>query len=53
MVIARRHLIREGFVSIFHVWSRCVRKAWLLGVDFDSGRDLTHRKAWVNENKKQ
>jgi len=47
MVIARRHLIREGFVSTYHVWSRCVRKAWLLGKDFDSGRDLTHRKAWV------
>jgi len=49
MVIARRHLIREGFVSTYHVWSRCVRKVWLQRKDFDSGRDLTHRKAWVKD----
>jgi len=47
MVIVHRLVIRKGFVSTYHVWSRCVREAWLLGKDFDLGQALTNKKAWV------
>lgn len=34
-------------VCILHVIQRCVRKAWLAGVDKESGKDYSFRKEWI------
>jgi hypothetical protein len=31
----------------YHVVGRCVRRAWLWGVDEYSGKDYSHRKQWI------
>ena len=33
----------------YHCMGRCVRRAWLWGVDPYAGKDYSHRKAWVIE----
>jgi REP element-mobilizing transposase RayT len=33
----------------YHVVARCVRRAWLWGLDEYAGRDYSHRKTWVLE----
>jgi hypothetical protein len=33
----------------YHVVGRCVRRAWLWGVDEYTGKDYSHRKDWVIE----
>jgi REP element-mobilizing transposase RayT len=45
---------RQALVSLkdtpyYHVIARCVRRAWLWGVDEYAGRDYSHRKEWVLE----
>ena len=44
---ARREIVREGEPGIFHCWSRCVRRAFLLGKDPLTGRDNSHRRDWI------
>jgi len=43
---ARREIIRQGQPGIFHVFSQCVRQAFLLGIDRTTGRDYNHRRQW-------
>ena len=45
----RRNVVDEDQVGVYHVWSRCVRRAWLCGEDPLTGRDWRHRKAWFFE----
>ena len=48
MTYARAHLIDpEG--GVYHVCSRCVRRAWLCGVDRETGYNFDHRRAWLEE----
>ena len=47
MTIARREVVSEGEISIFHCISRCVRRAFLCGEDTYSGRNYEHRKEWI------
>ena len=44
---ARRHIVQEAFVGVYHCIARCVRRAFLCGTDSYSGRDYSHRKAWI------
>jgi hypothetical protein len=44
---ARRDIVQEAFVGVYHCIARCVRRAFLCGTDSYSGRDYSHRKAWI------
>ena len=47
MTRARRNLVDLALTPYYHVVGRCVRRAFLCGVDAYSQRDYSHRKAWV------
>ena len=47
MTYARKNLVSLRDTSYYHVVARCVRRAWLWGVDDYAGRDYSHRKEWV------
>ena len=47
MTYPRSHLVDASASGIYHVQSRCVRRAWLCGTDPQSGRDFSHRRAWI------
>jgi REP element-mobilizing transposase RayT len=53
MTYARKTLVSLNDTPYYHVISRCVRRAWLWGVDEFSGRDYSHRKEWVLERMHQ
>jgi REP element-mobilizing transposase RayT len=44
---ARRKIVNENQVGVYHCIARCVRRAFLCGVDRSTGRDYNHRKKWV------
>ncbi len=44
---ARRYIVHEECVGVYHCIARCVRRAFLCGTDSYSGRDYSHRKAWI------
>ena len=48
MTYARAHLV-DPKGGVYHVCSRCVRRAWLCGVDRETGFDFDHRRAWLEE----
>jgi putative transposase len=47
MGLPRSLYVKEGDEGVYHCFSRCVRRAFLCGIDKDSGRDFSHRKAWI------
>ena len=47
MTYARAHLVNPDTSGLYHCTSRCVRRAWLFGVDPVSGKSYEHRKNWV------
>jgi len=49
----RQNIVIEGVPQVFHCVARCVRRAFLCGVDGYSGRDYEHRKGWVKERLKE
>ena len=49
MGYARHSLVSLSDTSYCHVIARCVRRAWLWGVDEYAGRDYSHRKQWILE----
>jgi REP element-mobilizing transposase RayT len=44
---ARRNLVNDDQVGVYHCIARCVRRAFLCGVDPYNGRNYNHRKKWV------
>ena len=46
---ARKEIVRQGKYGIYHCWSRCVRRAFLLGHDKLTGNDYNHRREWMIE----
>ncbi len=49
MALPRSKYVQEGQEGVYHCFSRCVRRAFLYGFDTLTGRDFSHRKAWLVE----
>ena len=44
---ARREIVNEDDISVYHCMARCVRQAFLCGFDAASGKNFDHCKAWI------
>ena len=49
MTQARRQLVPPGSDGAYHCVQRCVRRAFLCGVDAYTGESFEHRKQWVEQ----
>jgi hypothetical protein len=47
MGLPRSRYVQEGVEGVYHCYSRCVRRAFLFGVDPVTGQDYSHRKTWI------
>ena len=46
---ARKHLVCVSETPCYHVPARCVRRAYLCGMDRYSGKSYEHRRSWVED----
>ena len=46
---ARKEIVDESDVGVYHCVARCVRRAFLCGVDLYSRKNFDHRKVWVQD----
>jgi hypothetical protein len=44
---AQGQIVVEDQVGVYHCIARCLRRAFLCGVDTYTGQDLSHRKDWI------
>ena len=51
--MSRKSVVREGEPGVYHCVSRCVRRAFLCGVDPYSRKDFNHRREWVRNRLKE
>jgi putative transposase len=49
MALPRSKYVREGQEGVYHCFGRCVRRAFLCGIDPATERDFSHRKVWMVE----
>jgi hypothetical protein len=49
MGLPRSRYVKDGTVGVFHCFSRCVRRAFLCGLDSVSGHDYSNRRSWIVE----
>ena len=47
MTMARSQIVKPGEVGVYHTQSRCVRRAYLCGIDDYSGKSYEHRRQWI------
>jgi hypothetical protein len=45
----RSQIVSADEVGVYHCVARCVRRAFLCGLDVESGHDYEHRKEWIRE----
>ncbi len=50
---ARLDIVPGDEVAVYHCIARCVRRAFLRGVDPTTGADYEHRKEWIRERLEQ
>jgi len=50
---ARKEIVCEGEVEVFHAYTRCVRRAFLCGEDPLTGNNYDHRKLWIEQRLEQ
>ncbi len=50
---ARRKLLGRARKAVFHCTARCVRRAFLCGLDPPSGEDYSHRRDWIVNREEQ
>ncbi len=49
MATPRNRLINLNITSYYHCTARCVRRAFLMGLDKYSGRNFDHRRKWLED----
>ena len=47
MGLPRSQTVLTGEPGFYHCICRCVRRAWLCGVDPLTGLDFNHRRGWI------
>ncbi len=47
MTLPRKSLISLPETPYYHCVSRCVRRAYLCGLDHYTGKSYEHRRAWL------
>ena len=53
MATPRHKLVDNEQAACYHLTSRCVQQAWLLGYDPLTRRDYSHRKGWLVDRMKR
>ena len=49
MVLRRKDVFNRKEIGFYHVTTRCVCQAFLLGEDYKSESSNHHRKTWIEE----
>lgn len=49
MTMARKTVVNDGESGVYHCISRCVRRAFLCGLDPYSQKDYEHRRVWIRD----
>ena len=49
MAFPRSKYVKDGEEGVYHCFTRCVRRAFLYGLDPVSGKDFSHRKVWITD----
>ena len=49
MALPRGKYVKDGQIGVYHCTTRCVRRAFLCGMDHYTGQSFEHRKTWVEQ----
>jgi hypothetical protein len=47
MALPRSTYVKDGKEGVYHCFTRCVRRAFLCGIDLVTQRDYSHRRTWL------